>query len=89
MPFAVNLRDAPMRRYVLLSLGLVIAFVLVTLAAWANDDNFGAIVQSLLIGGAGKGATSTRKRTEAEDPAKADELVQSLLDQRKEDQKEG
>ena len=75
--------------YVLVLLGLVIAFVLVTLAAWNNEDNFGAVVQSLLIAGAGKTSTSARTKAEAEDPEKVDELVEGLLEQKQAEQAEG
>ena len=75
--------------YILGSLGLVIAFVLVTLAAWANDDSFGAVVQSLLIGGAGRTSTSARSKTEAEDPEKLDDVVGSVLAEQKSNDAEG
>jgi hypothetical protein len=75
--------------YTLIFLGIVIAFVLVTLAAWANEDKFGAVVQSLLVAGAGKTSTSARTRGEAEDPEKVDDIVEGFLEQKQADNDEG
>ena len=65
--------------YILLGLGLVIAFVLVTLGAWSNEDNFGAVIQSMLVGGAGKTSTAAREEGEAEDPEQAKEIAKGLI----------
>ena len=75
--------------YMLTLLGLVIAFVLVTLAAWANEDNFGAVIQSLLVAGAGKTSTSARTKGDAEDPDKVDDLVDGFLEQKEAEREEG
>ena len=65
--------------YVIVTMGLAIGFILVTLAAWANDDNFGAVVQSVLIAGAGKTSSSARSKLDAEDPSKSKELTEELM----------
>ena len=75
--------------YVLTSLSLVIGFILVTLAAWSNEDNFGAVVQSLLIGGAGRTSSQARAKSDAEDPEKVDGLVQGLMSEQKGPDEEG
>jgi hypothetical protein len=67
--------------YIVLILGLVIAFILVSLAAWSNEDNFGAVIQSTLISGAGRSSVSSRSKSDAEDPEKAKELTEQHLDQ--------
>jgi hypothetical protein len=67
--------------YIVLILGLVIAFILVSLAAWSNEDNFGAVIQSTLISGAGRSSVSSRSKSDAEDPEKAKELTEQHMDQ--------
>ena len=75
--------------YIVLVLSLVIAFILITLAAWTNESNFASVVQSLLIGGAGRSATSARSRGEAEDPERVDAVVKDILGEQKKANEEG
>ena len=67
--------------YAIAMLGLAIGFILVTLSAWANGDNFGAVVQSSLVAGAGKTSSSVRSRSDAEDPEKSEELTKEFINQ--------
>ena len=67
--------------YIVLILGLVIAFILVSLAAWSNEDNFGAVIQATLISGAGRSSVSSRSKSDAEDPEKAKELTEQHMDE--------
>ena len=67
--------------YVIITLGLAIGFILVTLAAWSNGDTFGAVVQSSLVAGVGKTSSSARSKSDAEDPEKSEELTKELMSQ--------
>ena len=70
-------------------LGLIIAFILVTLAAWANEDSFGALVQSALVAGSGSASKAGRTQSDVEDPEKGDEMARALIDQQAEGDAEG
>ncbi len=55
-------------------------FILLTLFGWNNDSAFNAVIQSLLISGAGKSMTALRRRGKAEAEAKSvDELVDEIV----------
>jgi len=70
-------------------LALVIAFVLMTLSAWANEGSFEAVIQSLLISGCGKATTLLRKRSKAEDNGNMDGLVKKLMKDQEDATSEG
>ena len=52
--------------YIVVVLGLLIAFVLMALAAWRTDDSFVASVQSGLVVACGKFGERARRRGKAE-----------------------
>ena len=61
-------------------LGLLMFFILFTLFGWNNDSAFNAVIQSMLISGAGKSMTALRRRGKAEADSKSmDELVDEIV----------
>ena len=61
-------------------LGLLMFFILFTLFGWNNDSSFNAVIQSMLISGAGKSMTALRRRGKAEAETKSvDELVDEIV----------
>lgn len=66
--------------YLLLLLGLLIAFILLALSAWDSNSNFGSSVQTAAIAGASKVTTKLRTKSAAEDPEKLDGVVEGAMD---------
>ena len=71
---------------VVVMLGLLLFFILVTIFGWSNDSSFTAVIQSMLISGVGKSVTALRKRGRAEEAE--GKSVNDLVDQIMEDQRQ-
>ena len=60
-------------------LGLLVGFILITLAAYQNESNFNSVIQSMMITGAGKAAVFLRKKGKGE-KGNVDDVVSGLMD---------
>jgi len=72
--------------YLVVVLGLLIAFVLMALAAWNTNDSFTASVQSGVVIACGRVSTAMRKRGRAEQ-GNIDGLVGDIMQRQNEDSK--
>ena len=70
---------------IIVLLGLLLFFILVTIFGWSNDSSFTAVIQSLLISGAGKSVTALRKRGKAEEAESKsiDDLVGQIMEEQR------
>ena len=66
--------------YLLIMLGLLIAFILLALSAWNSNSNFGSSVQTAAIAGVSKVTTKLRTKSAAEDPEQLDGIVEGTMD---------
>ena len=66
--------------YLLIMLGLLVAFILLALSAWNTNSSFGSSVQTAAIAGVSKATTKMRAKSAAEDPEQLDGIVEGTMD---------